>query len=148
MAVLKISGSKQKPAGVAIGIDLGTTHSLVAVYHENQLHVIPDDAGNVLLPSVVHYTEKTCHVGMQDLGSAAVEIRSIKRLMGRGTEEVASLALPVAYPIISEQGPIQLKTPMGNRTAVEISAEILKTSHLTLEIKVFPEIPPVRDWGI
>lgn len=127
MAVLKISGSKQKPAGVAIGIDLGTTHSLVAVYHDHQLQVIPDDMGNVLLPSVVHYTDTTCHVGTQDMGSAAPAIRSIKRLMGRGTEELTSLALPVAYPIVSEQGPIQLKTPMGNRTAVEISAEILKT---------------------
>lgn len=128
MGLLKISGRDKKPEGVAIGIDLGTTHSLVAVYHNGALQVIPDEQGEPLLPSVVCYDRDQCHVGLTSNDCDAHCIRSVKRLMGRSFEEIGAIKLPTFYPFVERQeGPLKVKTPMGDRTPVEISADILRT---------------------
>lgn len=127
MGLLKISGREKKPEGVAIGIDLGTTHSLVAVYHDDSLQVIADEQGQALLPSVVCYERDQCHVGLTSKDCDLHCIRSVKRLMGRSAAEVNAIKLPTDYPFAEmHQGPLKLKTPVGDRTPVEISAEILK----------------------
>src|SRR5690606_42074015 len=74
----------------AVGIDLGTTNSLVAVAKEGQAETLPDTQGAHLLPSVVHYrADGSISVGAQDAaGTEALSVASIKRLMGRGLDDV------------------------------------------------------------
>ncbi|MFO1258698.1 MAG: Fe-S protein assembly chaperone HscA [Gammaproteobacteria bacterium] len=128
MGLLKISGRDKKPEGVAIGIDLGTTHSLVAVYHHDALQVIPDEYGEPLLPSVVCYDRDRCHVGLTSNDCNVQCIRSVKRLMGRSVDDINASKLSTHYSFAEkDKGLLKLKTPVGDRTPIEISAEILKT---------------------
>lgn len=125
------SGDNQQNK-TAIGIDLGTTHSLVAGYSDNGPYVIEDDAGRAITPSMVTYHDK--HI---DVGHAARKqladypqqtIVSIKRLMGRGQEAVQSLQGQTLYDISwSEQRALPKIQVAGHEvTPVEVSAEILK----------------------
>jgi len=143
MALLQISepGQSTKPHEhkFAIGIDLGTTNSLVASVRSGKADTLPDVDGGHLLPSVVQYSVDSIVVG-----SAAKEnqvedphntISSIKRLMGRGLEDLAaqfkSLSDVLPYEFAETDSAVpKIKTAAGSKTAVEISADILKALKL------------------
>jgi molecular chaperone HscA len=113
----------------AIGIDLGTTNSLVAAVRHGFAVVLPDTEGRPLVPSVVRYADHGVDVGYEALARAtrdpANTIVSVKRLMGRG---LADLGDDRRYPyrFVEGEGIIRIATRAGIRTPVEISAEILK----------------------
>ena len=128
MALLQISEPGQaRPHRRACGIDLGTTHSLVAIVRDGEAVTLPDEQGRHRLPSVVHYAaESDAMVGMAAINAAAQDpantFFSIKRLMGRGVEDMGD----VLYPVESSKGSVpRLVTAAGPKTAVEISADIL-----------------------
>ncbi len=123
MALMQISepGGAPTPKRVC-GIDLGTTHSLVAVMRDGQVHTLPDADGHHRLPSVVRYTSE----GEVYVGSAALEADgaffSIKRLMGRSAAEAET-----AYPVADSAAAVPRFLTAGEpKTAMEISAEILR----------------------
>ncbi len=133
MALLQISEPGLAPAPherrLAVGIDLGTTHSLVAAVRNGVSEVLPDLDGALLLPSVVRYLA----TGKPQLGRLAKEqaaldpkntIVSVKRLMGRGKAEIENTA-HVPYDLVAAPGMVQIKTVAGVKSPVEVSAEIL-----------------------
>jgi molecular chaperone HscA len=114
----------------AIGIDLGTTNSLVATVRHGFAVVLPDAEGRPLVPSVVRYGEGGVSVGHDAVPRAvndpANTIVSVKRLMGRGLDDLGD---DRRYPyrfVEGEGGVIRIATRAGVKTPVEISAEILK----------------------
>jgi molecular chaperone HscA len=134
MALLQIAEPGQSAAPhqqrLAVGIDLGTTNSLVASVRSGMSVVLSDERGRPLLPSVVRYEAD----GSVDVGHGAQArqtqdpkntIVSVKRFMGRGRRDIAHVeALP--YDFIDGEGMVKLKTSAGIKSPVEISAEILK----------------------
>ena len=135
MALLQISEPGMSTAPhqhrLAVGIDLGTTNSLVATVRNGISVVINDENGRPLLPSVVHYTCPSCEplVGYpaQAMQSADPHntIVSAKRFMGRGLRDLPDIGgLP--YQFVDAPGMVQLKTVAGTKSPVEVSAEILK----------------------
>ncbi len=135
MALLQISEPGRAPAPhqhrLAAGIDLGTTNSLVATVRSGQAKVLPDAEGNYLLPSVVRYAPEGIIVG-QAAREAAVEdplntIASVKRLMGRGVEDLKHLGSQLPYAFVDADTPVpRIRTRLGAVSAVEVSAEILR----------------------
>ncbi|ABM58123.1 Fe-S protein assembly chaperone HscA [Verminephrobacter eiseniae] len=136
MALLQISEPGQSPhphqRRIAVGIDLGTTHSLVAAVRNGVSECLPDAQGRVLLPSVVRYLDQ----GGRQIGHEAVAaqvwdarntIASVKRFMGRSLKDVARAGqLPYDFvPDAAAQGMLSLATVAGNKSPVEVSAEIL-----------------------
>lgn len=115
---------------LAIGIDLGTTNSLVATVRSGMSTVLHDEQGRALLPSVVHYlADGVIDVGYKAQAQQSVDpqntIVSVKRFMGRGLQDIADIAhLP--YHFIDTPGMVQLDTRAGIKSPVEVSAEILK----------------------
>ncbi|MFT3803273.1 MAG: Fe-S protein assembly chaperone HscA [Burkholderiaceae bacterium] len=135
MALLQISEPGMSPDPHqhkrAVGIDLGTTHSLVATVRSGVAEVIEDGRGHALLPSIVHYgADGKVEVGQTAARHAASDpgntIISVKRLMGRGYAEAADL-VGSTYALIDAPGMVRLDTRAGARSPVEVSAEILKT---------------------
>ena len=130
--LLQIHEPGQAPAphqadpGIAIGIDLGTTNSVIAVLKDDAVHVLTDDEGNRLIPSVVTYLDGNVHVGHKALASGGQRISSVKRLMGRGVYEVRSVAGHLPYKVVESDGMVKLDIDCGIKTPVEISSEILK----------------------
>jgi molecular chaperone HscA len=134
MALLQISEPGMSPAPhqqrLAVGIDLGTTNSLVATVRSGVATVLPDALGRPLLPSIVRYFPD----GRVDVGYVAQArqaddprniIVSVKRYMGRGVKDVAhSESAP--YDFVDAPGMVQLRTAAGVKSPVEVSAEILK----------------------
>ena len=133
MALLQLSEPGQTPdphqRRIAIGIDLGTTHSLVASVRNGLSECLPDDQGQVLLPSVVRYLEG----GQTQIGSDALTaqvddpcntISSVKRLMGRGIDDIGNRE-QMPYRLIDKPGMVTLQTVAGEKSPVEVSAEIL-----------------------
>ncbi|MBP7353543.1 MAG: Fe-S protein assembly chaperone HscA [Comamonas sp.] len=137
MALLQISEPGQSPdphqRRIAVGIDLGTTHSLVASVRNGVAECLPDMQGRVLLPSVVRYApEGKRQIGYEARGheveDAANTIVSVKRFMGRGLADIANAAqLPYLLEQPEDQGMVALSTRVGRKSPVEISAEILAT---------------------
>jgi molecular chaperone HscA len=135
MALLQISEPGQAPdphaRRIAVGIDLGTTHSLVAAVRHGVSECLPDDAGRVILPSVVRYLEGgRRQIGFDALAQRALDpentIASAKRFMGRGLADIAGREnLP--YRFIDQPGMVALQTRDGAKSPVEVSAEILAT---------------------
>ncbi|MDE2120519.1 MAG: Fe-S protein assembly chaperone HscA, partial [Betaproteobacteria bacterium] len=134
MALLQISEPGQSPdphqRRVAIGIDLGTTHSLVAVVRSGVAECLPDAQERVLLPSAVRYrADAPPEVGWQALADKTLDahntVVSVKRFMGR---ELADLAPEQrqAYDFEQRPGMLALRTAAGVKTPVEISADILR----------------------
>ncbi len=136
MALLQISEPGQTPdphqRRIAVGIDLGTTHSLVASVRNGVSECLPDEQGRVLLPSVVRYLEED---GKRQIGyealAAQVEdprntISSVKRLMGRGIDDIGNRT-QLPYQLNDKPGMVTLQTVAGEKSPVEISAEILAT---------------------
>jgi molecular chaperone HscA len=136
MALLQISEPGRSAAPhqhrLAAGIDLGTTHSLVATVRSGIADTLPDEHGRHLLPSVVRYRAGAAPQVGDDALEAAVDdplntIASIKRLMGRGLEDVRRLGARLPYEFVpGESGMPSIRTAAGPRNPVEISAEILK----------------------
>jgi molecular chaperone HscA len=133
MALLQISepGGAPDPhqRRIAVGIDLGTTHSLVAGVRHGVAECLPDAAGRVLLPSVVRYLPGGGRqIGAAALAEAAVDPRntivSVKRFMGRGLSDVHERA-QLPYDWVDAPGMLQLDTVEGAKSPVEVSAEIL-----------------------
>ncbi len=138
MALLQISEPGQSPdphqRRIAVGIDLGTTHSLVASVRSGVAECLPDDQGRVLLPSVVRYgTDDRRVIGYEALAAApdgssdaANTIASVKRFMGRGLSDIAGRdRLP--YEFIDKPGMVSIATAQGEKSPVEVSADILAT---------------------
>jgi len=135
MALLQISEPGQAPdphqRRIAVGIDLGTTHSLVAAVRNGVAECLPDDQGRVILPSAVRYLDKERRqIGFDALAvraqDAANTITSVKRLMGRGLADIANRA-SMSYRLVDEGGMVKVQTAAGIKSPVEISAEILAT---------------------
>ena len=137
MALLQISEPGQSSAPhqhkFAIGIDLGTTNSLVATVKSGLASVLVDDDGHSLLPSVVRYMiEGTVDVGYDAQAAQSIDaantIVSAKRFMGRALKDIDASLQP--YQFVNhtpdKQEPIQIQTRAGNKSPIEISAEILK----------------------
>ena len=135
MALLQISepGQSTKPHEhrFAIGIDLGTTNSLVAAVRSGKADTLPDLEGEHLLPSVVQYTADGVRVGRAAIENQVTDthntISSVKRLMGRGVEDLNRLADRLPYRFAQTDSSVpRIKTVAGDRSAIEVSAEILK----------------------
>jgi molecular chaperone HscA len=116
----------------AAGIDLGTTHSLIASVRAGRVQTLADESGSHLLPSVVRYEEENgISVGDEAVQAGVVDpantIASIKRLMGRGKEDLESRGQLLDYRVADQaDGMVRLETRQGEKTPVEISAEILR----------------------
>ena len=135
MALLQISEPGQSPnpheRRIAIGIDLGTTHSLVAAVRNGSPECLPDAQGRVLLPSVVRYLDaERRQIGFDALAQQTTDpantIASVKRLMGRSMADVAHTG-HVPYTLLDAQGMVQVQPVAGAKSPVEVSAEILAT---------------------
>jgi molecular chaperone HscA len=141
MALLQISepGGAPDPhqRRIAVGIDLGTTHSLVAAVRNGVAECLPDDAGRVILPSVVRYLDgDRRQIGAAALAEAATDPRntivSVKRFMGRGIADIEGRdKLP--YDFVDAPGMVQIRTVGGVKSPVEVSAEILATLRFRAE---------------
>ena len=134
MALLQISEPGMSPdphqRRVAVGIDLGTSNSLVAAVRSGAPEVLADEQGAALLPSVVRYAADAAPlVGAAAASHIATDphnvIASVKRLMGRGYRDAIAQRYP--YDLADAQGTVGLRTAAGLRTPVEVSAEILRT---------------------
>jgi molecular chaperone HscA len=134
MALLQISEPGQSPephqARLAVGIDLGTTNSLVATVRGGIPVVLPDARGRSLLPSVVRYVDsQRVEVGYSAQAHLAEDpkntIVSVKRFMGRGLRDVAHIE-SMPYDFVDAPGMLQIRTTAGVKSPVEVSAEILK----------------------
>lgn len=116
---------------LAVGIDLGTTNSLVATVRSGMSTVLQDEDGHALLPSVVRYLpDGKVETGHKAQAQQSVDPRntivSVKRFMGRGLQDIPDQAhLP--YQFIDAPGMVQIQTRAGTKSPVEVSAEILKT---------------------
>jgi molecular chaperone HscA len=148
MALLSIvePGQSQAPHQhrLAIGIDLGTTNSLVAAVCDGMATVLPDEDGLRLLPSVVQYFgDGRIDVGHEANRNQAIDpfntLSSVKRLMGRG---LADLPEPQrrAYRLLAANGMVKLETIAGARSPVEVSAEILKVLRVRAEQRLGGEL--------
>ncbi len=134
MALLQISEPGQAAAPhqhkLAAGIDLGTTNSLVASVRSGITETLPDIKGQHLLPSVVHYSkEKIPIVGKIAKQFANTDplntIASVKRLLGRGIEDIKTTGTRLPYDFTDEQGMPAIRTVAGDKSPVQVSADIL-----------------------
>ncbi|MBK7000589.1 MAG: Fe-S protein assembly chaperone HscA [Rhodoferax sp.] len=131
--LLQISEPGQTPTPhqrrIAVGIDLGTTHSLVAAVRHGVAECLPDAHGQVILPSIVRYqVGGKRQIGYQAqqalVGDPHNTIASVKRFMGRSLKDIAQ-ADKLPYRFIDHAGMLGLMTVAGEKSPVEVSAEIL-----------------------
>jgi len=125
---------------LAVGIDLGTTNSLVATVRSGTPAVLPDSLGRPLLPSVVRYqADGKVEVGYAAQAKQAIDprntIASVKRFMGRGLKDVAHVE-SAPYDFVDAPGMVQLRTAAGIKSPVEISSEILKVLRARAELSL------------
>ena len=134
MALLQISEPGQSPDPHqhrrAVGIDLGTTHSLVAAVRSGAPQCLPDAQGQVLLPSVVHYhADGRAEVGLRARDEQALDpantIVSVKRFMGRSLADLPANALE-HYRIAEDPRVVRFQTAVGEMTPMQVSADILR----------------------
>src|ERR671914_2802339 len=144
MALLQISEPGQSPephqARLAVGIDLGTTNSLVATVRSGVATVLPDAHGRPLLPSIVRYVDsQKIEVGYPAQARQADDpkntIVSVKRYMGRGVKDVAHIE-NAPYDFVDAPGMLQIRTVAGVKSPVEVSAEILKVLRERAELSL------------
>jgi molecular chaperone HscA len=130
MVLLQISEPGESPdlsvtRSIAVGIDLGTTNSLIAQFDGELVRVFEDDLGQPSLPSVVHYGAQSIQVGDAALALANEQpentIASAKRMLGRAREEVVD----DPYASLTTDGALAFATDQGKKTPVEVSAAIL-----------------------
>ncbi len=147
MALLQISEPGMSPEPhqrrLAVGIDLGTTNSLVAAVRSGVAEALPDALGRPLLPSVVRYLDD----GRVEVGHVAWEcasedprntIVSVKRYMGRGLADATRHPSP--YEFVDAPGMVRLRTVAGERSPVEVSAEILRVLRARAEASLGGEL--------
>ncbi|RPH44981.1 MAG: Fe-S protein assembly chaperone HscA [Burkholderiales bacterium] len=147
MALLQISEPGMSPEPhqrrLAVGIDLGTTNSLVAAVRSGVADVLPDELGRPLLPSVVRYRDD----GPVEVGHVAWEcasedprntIVSVKRYMGRGLADATRHPSP--YTFVDAPGMVRIRTDFGERSPVEVSAEILRVLRARAEASLGGEL--------
>ena len=141
MALLQISEPGQAPdphqRRVAVGIDLGTTHSLVAAVRNGAAECLPDDQGRAILPSAVRYLDaERRQIGFDAVAARAQDpantITSVKRLMGRGLADIAHRDA-MSYGLVDDGGMVKVRTVAGDKSPVEVSAEILATLRFRAE---------------
>jgi molecular chaperone HscA len=145
MALLQISepGQSLDPhqRRVAVGIDLGTTHSLVAAVRHGVAECLPAEDGRVILPSVVRYLDPGQGGAGRQIGFDALAaqvsdpgntISSVKRLMGRNRAQVADVD-KLSYTVVEDNGMAVVDTVAGRKTPMEVSAEILATLRFRAE---------------
>ncbi len=148
MALFQIAEPGQSAAPhqhrLAVGIDLGTTNSLVATVRSGIPTVLADEQGRPLLPSIVRYLSG----GAVEVGYAAQSyqtedpkncIASVKRFMGRGLKDVAYVENS-PYDFVDAPGMVQLRTAAGVKSPVEVSAEILKALRRRAELSLAGEL--------
>ena len=151
MALLQIAEPGQSTAPhqhrLAVGIDLGTTNSLVSSVRSGVAEVLADEAGHRMLPSVVHYGEPDAaggNTGSVTVGARAVEaafedsanvVSSVKRLVGKSIhDQDVAAALNRTNDIIAGDNNVPLiRTVAGDLSAIEVSADILRTLRKTAE---------------
>lgn len=135
MALLQLSEPGQSAAPhqhrLAVGIDLGTTNSLVATVRSGKAVTLADSEGEHLLPSVVHYAEDGVVVGRKAWAHSASDpmntIISVKRLIGRGLSDIKSLGSSLPYNFQDAEAVVpRIKTVRGAVSPIEVSSEILK----------------------
>lgn len=135
MALLQISEPGMSTAPhqhrLAIGIDLGTTNSLVATVRNSLPEILSDEEGRSLLPSIVRYLpDGHAHIGYKAQAAQTTDpkntILSVKRLMGRGLKDIA-YAENLPYDFLDTPGMVQIQTVAGVKSPVETSAQILAT---------------------
>jgi molecular chaperone HscA len=144
MALLQISEPGMSPephqGRLAVGIDLGTTNSLVATVRSGIPVVLPDSHGRPLLPSIVRYLPD----GRVEVGYAAQArqaddpkntIVSVKRYMGRGIKDVAHIE-STPYDFVDAPGMLQIRTVAGVKSPVEVSSEILRVLRERAELSL------------
>ncbi len=135
MALLQIAEPGQSAAPhqhkLAAGIDLGTTNSLVATVRSGEAKTLPNSRGEDMVPAVVRYSADKVVVGREAQATAALDphntIVSVKRLMGRGYQEMQAQAADLPYELVDQHGLVALNTVAGIKNPVEVSAEILAT---------------------
>ena len=137
MALLQIAEPGQTAAPhqhrLAVGIDLGTTNSLVATVRSGQAQVLLDEKERALVPSVVHYAAEDKVVGVEAFEQASADpqhtVISVKRLIGRSLADVEQRYPNLPYQFVATDNGLPLiQTPQGNKSPIEVSADIL--SHL------------------
>ncbi|MFU4999780.1 Fe-S protein assembly chaperone HscA [Pseudomonas paraeruginosa] len=135
MALLQIAEPGQSPKPherrLAVGIDLGTTNSLVAAVRSGVAEPLPDARGCLILPSAVRYHADRAEVGEGARAAAAQDplntIISVKRLMGRGLEDVKQLGEQLPYRFRQGESHMPfIETVQGLKSPVEVSADILR----------------------
>ena len=148
MALLQISepGKSLAPhqRRIAVGIDLGTTNSLVAIVRDALPKVLPDTQGRELLPSVVRYLPNgRTQAGFEALESLVSDpkntIVSVKRFMGRSVQDVDHIE-STPYDFVDQPGMLKLKTVAGDKSPIEVSAEILARLRQLAEDSVAEDI--------
>jgi molecular chaperone HscA len=136
MALLQIAEPGQSPQPharrLAVGIDLGTTNSLVAAVRSGLSEPLADANGQVILPSAVRYHADRAEVGGAAKTAAASDplntVLSVKRLMGRGLADVKQLGEQLPYRFVAGESHMPfIDTVQGPKSPVEVSADILKT---------------------
>ncbi|MCP5268663.1 MAG: Fe-S protein assembly chaperone HscA [Zoogloeaceae bacterium] len=148
MALLQIAEPGQSAAPhehkLAVGIDLGTTNSLVATVRSGLAVVLNDELGRSLLPSVVRYdADGSVQVGFEPQKRQAQDpkntIASVKRFMGRGRHDIAHLE-SIPYDFVDAPGMVKLRTVAGVKSPIEVSAEILKALRVRAEAALAGEL--------
>ena len=141
MALLQISEPGMSAAPhqhrLAVGIDLGTTNSLVATVRSGSAVCLPDSDGRATLPSVVRYLDGEVEVGKNALSAQKTDplntISSAKRLIGRTLTDLAQEAQYLPYRFTPNERVVELNTRQGAKTPIEVSAEILQALKLRAE---------------
>ncbi|HCW0646286.1 TPA: Fe-S protein assembly chaperone HscA [Pseudomonas aeruginosa] len=149
MALLQIAEPGQSPKPherrLAVGIDLGTTNSLVAAVRSGVAEPLPDAQGRLILPSAVRYHAERAEVGESARAAAAEDpfntVISVKRLMGRGLEDVKQLGEQLPYRFRQGESHMPfIETVQGLKSPVEVSADILRELRLRAETTLGGEL--------
>ncbi|PTQ71584.1 Fe-S protein assembly chaperone HscA [Pseudomonas sp. GV071] len=149
MALLQIAEPGQSPQPhqrrLAVGIDLGTTNSLVAALRSGISAPLADADGEVILPSAVRYHGDRVEVGQSAKAAAASDpfntVLSVKRLMGRGLADVKQLGEQLPYRFVGGESHMPfIDTVQGPKSPVEVSADILKVLRLRAEATLGGEL--------
>lgn len=149
MALLQIAEPGQSPQPharrLAVGIDLGTTNSLVAAVRSGLSEPLADASGQVILPSAVRYHADRVEVGETAKTAASSDplntVLSVKRLMGRGLADVKQLGEQLPYRFVAGESHMPfIDTVQGPKSPVEVSADILKTLRQRAEASLGGEL--------
>jgi molecular chaperone HscA len=149
MALLQIAEPGQSPQPhqrrLAVGIDLGTTNSLVAAVRSGLSAPLADAAGEVIVPSAVRYFADHIEVGEGAKSAASADplntVLSVKRLMGRGLADVKQLGEQLPYRFVEGESHMPfIDTVQGPKSPVEVSADILKVLRLRAEAALGGEL--------